>query len=61
MTDVENPVPQNEPVVGIFLLSLAIMTNAPPSQPSLNVTYSDDLTGLVHNFLDVALLTENKK
>jgi len=45
------------------------MTNAPSSlPPSLNVTYNDDLTfegslnpGPVHNFLDVALLTENKK
>jgi hypothetical protein len=51
--------------VGILLLSPDIMTSAPPS---LNVTYNDDLTfkdnpnpGPVLNFLDVALLTENKK
>ena len=69
MADVEDSVPQNEPIVGILVLSLDIMTNAPPSlPPSLNVTYNDDLTSEcspnpepVHNFLDVALLTENKK
>jgi len=58
-------VPQNEPVVGILLLSLDIMTNA---LPSLNVTYYDDLTfegspnpGPVHDFLVVTLLTANKE
>jgi hypothetical protein len=55
----------NEAVVGILLLSLDIMMNAPPS---LYVTYNDDLTfegspnpGLVHDFLDVTLLTANKE
>jgi hypothetical protein len=39
-----------------------------PLPPSLNVAYNDDLTfegipnpGPVHNFLDIALSTENKK
>jgi hypothetical protein len=65
MADVEDSVPQNEPVMGILLLSPDIMTSA---LPSLNVAYNDDSTfedspnlGPMHYFLDVALLTDKRK
>jgi hypothetical protein len=37
MADVEDSVPQNEPVMGILLLSLDIMTDAPLSLPECHI------------------------